>query len=418
MHFLKFSEFKDKYLCNDIENIFQNERRSHSVTEKFFVKQLKYTQTMIINEACAELVINRHLGEHHPDWFIIPLAWTYSDDAVYMVFPRGKALFDMLLNNEPIDVDQLYNDLREGIARLRGLNIAHNDIKPDNVVYHEGRFKLIDFGLAVITIDGHIPPADAFALLYRDPIYCPIRYNPISVELYALGRTLEDILKIINNNDNEKLGLSTFTYYKPQADSKWQPLLEQLICKKQPDICPILPSKATVARSFDTDKYEACMKQLNALEDYAIGNIQVITHLIKQYVSYNGSLDPSIVVKAAINIAYYLSVCSPFPLWHDEFDHDTFAFLADVNCDVFFSYKDVNYTPEVKYYHYNEYTPKLIRNLDDYDQEDKDYLYLEYLYFLTLDTDKLTSEDKQLIKRKFPPRIVSMLLPEVASSDT
>ena len=58
----------------------------------------------------------------------------------------GKDLYDIMTADfEPYTVLQALTDISEAIHWLHGHGIAHRDVKPENIVLHKGRFKLIDF---------------------------------------------------------------------------------------------------------------------------------------------------------------------------------------------------------------------------------------------------------------------------------
>lgn len=68
----------------------------------------------------------------------------------YLVMPRAeRSLSDELINRGMLQPDQSVDILRqiaEGIKEAK--NIVHRDLKPGNVLFHNGRWKIADFGIA------------------------------------------------------------------------------------------------------------------------------------------------------------------------------------------------------------------------------------------------------------------------------
>ena len=42
----------------------------------------------------------------------------------------------------------IFSQLVRGMNSMRKLNIIHRDIKPANIMFHDGKIKYVDFGLA------------------------------------------------------------------------------------------------------------------------------------------------------------------------------------------------------------------------------------------------------------------------------
>lgn len=131
------------------------------------------------------------------------VAWSYlkgSDGRrshVYLALPRGIPIKDAL-NQNLVTIDQVIVDLLSAVSFLNDHDIAHLDIKDANVIYYEptGRVQLIDFGISAVatpTPQGSVVTGVAYTEPYRDPEYVETDYNPISVEMYAVGRTIYNL---------------------------------------------------------------------------------------------------------------------------------------------------------------------------------------------------------------------------------
>ena len=65
--------------------------------------------------------------------------------------PRGISI-DTAFQNHLISIENIISGMQSAVSYLQHLNIAHNDLKISNIVYHDGVVKLIDFGTAQTNI--------------------------------------------------------------------------------------------------------------------------------------------------------------------------------------------------------------------------------------------------------------------------
>ena len=114
-----------------------------------------------------------------------------------------------------------------GLKRMSEKNIVHNDIKPNNIVVHDGVFKYIDFGLAgKLSNKKHFQQRSLDELRSnRIYMYYPLEY----LLYYATKQQLDDELQRINTkyvrNNYDLLedihsifGRDTFTIYHEIVD--------------------------------------------------------------------------------------------------------------------------------------------------------------------------------------------------------
>lgn len=122
---------------------------------------------------------------------------SFGDDFFYFSQPLGVPLKEAF-DNGLLSVRDIVSDLFSAVAYLYVNGIAHRDLKHLNLVYHEGRVKIIDFGLAafaefVINAEGKedlMITGPAYTEPYRDPEYSFDRMNSINVELYSILMTV------------------------------------------------------------------------------------------------------------------------------------------------------------------------------------------------------------------------------------
>jgi len=77
------------------------------------------------------------------------VAFSFSSDkkCLYLAMPKGISIVDAVRKGFT-SIEEVSNDLLSVLLFLEENNLVHNDIKHLNLVYHEGKTKLIDFGLS------------------------------------------------------------------------------------------------------------------------------------------------------------------------------------------------------------------------------------------------------------------------------
>ena len=86
---------------------------------------------------------------------VLPLLDTgQTDDEWALVMPRAEESLRQHLEdqaNRPLDVDTALSimiDVAEALVDLDAKRVVHRDLKPENVLRYNGRWCLIDFGIA------------------------------------------------------------------------------------------------------------------------------------------------------------------------------------------------------------------------------------------------------------------------------
>jgi serine/threonine protein kinase len=132
----------------------------------------------------------------HP-CIIKPICWSVDkvNGISYLVTPLGENI--KTAYNKKISLKEIKSDLLSAIAFLNSIGIAHCDIKPDNIIFHDGKAKLIDMGIAkraylqqdgkyYITEGAYTPP-------YMDIEYSSTQQNNINCEVYAIIVSIVEI---------------------------------------------------------------------------------------------------------------------------------------------------------------------------------------------------------------------------------
>ena len=102
-----------------------------------------------------EVVIVSNLPKH--DNLVLPLPTKiYSDSYFYIIMPLcngGSLQNEIISRSKPYSEDEIYYifyELISGYKELYDKKILHLDIKPANILIHEGRYKLADYGLSAV----------------------------------------------------------------------------------------------------------------------------------------------------------------------------------------------------------------------------------------------------------------------------
>jgi serine/threonine protein kinase len=148
----------------------------------------RYYKDPTLGELIKELNIY-NIAKHQ--CIIKPLAWTVDADVGYLAMPKGKDI-KQAYEDGNISMKRIIFDTLSALTYLNEATIVHGDIKYHNMLYfkEDDRCKLIDMGLARFAILNtdfeYYTTGVAYTLAFRNPNYCPQRWNNINCEIYAL----------------------------------------------------------------------------------------------------------------------------------------------------------------------------------------------------------------------------------------
>lgn len=163
-----------------------------------------------IEQSFRELEINRIIKEHCINYFSCFESYIKDDIYLYIIFEylenyislneaiNGKYLYDLLGDVSDGILKKLFNNLCIGIKTLHKLDIAHLDIKPDNIlinIFNKDKIKYIDFGLSCIK--NQCNSNLGFTKEYRDPL---LWSSDIDIDLYS---NLEEFIDPSSLNETQ-----------------------------------------------------------------------------------------------------------------------------------------------------------------------------------------------------------------------
>lgn len=84
------------------------------------------------------------------DCILKAIAWTF-DQVGYIVMPLGKDVQKAYIE-KVISIEEIVSDTLSVVNYMKSVGVVHNDIKLANMIYHEGKIKMIDLGLSTVYI--------------------------------------------------------------------------------------------------------------------------------------------------------------------------------------------------------------------------------------------------------------------------
>jgi serine/threonine protein kinase len=192
--------------------------------------------------------LNFYAAYPHP-CIMKPVAWTVREGFGFLAMPRGMDVRTAFSKKEFL-IEQLISDTLSAAAFLNSQGIAHCDYKPSNLIYHNKRIKLIDFGMARKASLGpdneYYITGLAYTAPYIDPEYYLYQRNNIKCEIYALAMTY---LEIVDPKSADFGAL--YTYKAKNPGLKWFIERASWLQEKRPSIQELLkygPSTMIVRR--------------------------------------------------------------------------------------------------------------------------------------------------------------------------
>lgn len=132
----------------------------------------------------------------------------YKDQTSFLIkMKKGKDTIQAITDGN-ISLQELTFDILNALSYLHERGIGHFDIKDENIIIHEGKAKLIDFGFS-----NRCKPYDyhhkkdffcddiaGFTDTHVDPQFYPLEMDSIKSDIYSFGVILYDLYMIKYNN--------------------------------------------------------------------------------------------------------------------------------------------------------------------------------------------------------------------------
>jgi hypothetical protein len=123
-----------------------------------------------------------------PPWFLMPLAARNYREQIRRDRQEGRISAEPLL------------DILSGLEELHRLGYVHRDLKPDNVLYHDGTWRLSDFGLVADVEKQKNTQLTSTASVWGSRLYMApeltidFRRAKATADIYAFGCVLHDLV--------------------------------------------------------------------------------------------------------------------------------------------------------------------------------------------------------------------------------
>ena len=116
-----------------------------------------------------------------------------TKDFAWLVMPVAAPLAERLEGRPLPEVVAAVADIADVLADLHDAGLAHRDVKPDNLYWHEGRAAVGDFGLVELPDveslnDGRVP--GAFGFIADEVLADPVASDGGPADVFALVKTL------------------------------------------------------------------------------------------------------------------------------------------------------------------------------------------------------------------------------------
>lgn len=141
--------------------------------------------------------LNAYAMISHP-CIIKPLFWTVVHNRGYFIMEQGIGIIEAY-QQKLITIDEIICDTLSAIHFLNTNGFFHGDIKAPNMIFYDGKAKLIDLGLtrrAYLNTNGeYYMQGPAYTPYSQDPEYYGLQFNNIKAEIYSLATSYIFILE-------------------------------------------------------------------------------------------------------------------------------------------------------------------------------------------------------------------------------
>ncbi|KAL4502413.1 hypothetical protein ABPG72_012000 [Tetrahymena utriculariae] len=170
---------------------------SEEMNQLFAIKEISINNEFeITNSLIREINMLRHLKNRHIIQFIDAKK---TENHFYLIMEYcSEGTLEDLVRHKQLNEDQIltyFNQIVYALKYLYSKKIFHRDIKPKNILLHNGEIKLVDFGLSKIIADQNINITQGFNTCVGTPQFmAPEMLKGIGwqekSDIWSLGSTL------------------------------------------------------------------------------------------------------------------------------------------------------------------------------------------------------------------------------------
>jgi len=196
------------------------------------------TQLLSFNNECALATKVSHENAAHYLYVHDGTKYTNLPPYIIMAYANGGTMQNVinatkdrkeLLDNQTL-IDY-FNQLINGMEHINSI-LVHRDIKPDNILIHDGVLKISDFGLSKIVNEGtrqHTFKGYGH-LKYLAPEGWKQEKNTIQMDIYSMGLTFYELATLrypyeVRNEGDVQSWKSVHLFSNPQSPRSFNPSL-------------------------------------------------------------------------------------------------------------------------------------------------------------------------------------------------
>lgn len=178
------------------QSVNSDPRLLENITKRF-IREVKILSD--INHINIMPILGHHLDINPPCYFM-PYASTSLDKEM------SKLKSNFSTNFNPSQILQIILDILAGLEEIHSLDIYHRDLKPQNILYLEGRYVISDFGLVslkdtqvtILTQTGLKMGSDAYT---APEIVSELRNATRMSDIFSFGCILHDFFASAGNEN-------------------------------------------------------------------------------------------------------------------------------------------------------------------------------------------------------------------------
>jgi serine/threonine protein kinase len=187
MSCISYDKFSEKYHLGRFMRSGAYGKVFETSDGKYVVKGQSF-HAMFVKEVCILSQFS------HPNLIGVEDISFTEEGYTWYAMAKGEDLWTAYHSGK-ITIRSILSDLFSVFAFFEKNGIVHADLKPQNIVFHEGRVKVIDLGIAKFAElydDGYMFRGPAYTIVFRDPEYDSSFVTPASIkcEVYSIATTI------------------------------------------------------------------------------------------------------------------------------------------------------------------------------------------------------------------------------------